>query len=186
MKNRLIISLAICLLVAAAGLILPYMVFDAPSIIGGAGRPTMQFYMRTSVGQVLMLMQMFGVSGVLSCGLTLCLHKGLSPKSLLLSLLASAAASAATAAGFDCLLMFAGCFIMTNPARHPVALPVSIIGGCIAAAVLWLCMRLLIKNLKNIGAKKSIIPCTAVFTLNILPFVYFFNFCYELAKDLLK
>ena len=59
MKNRLIISLAVCLIVAAAGLILPYVVFDAPSIIGGAGRPTMQFYMRTSVGQVLMLMQMF-------------------------------------------------------------------------------------------------------------------------------
>ena len=58
MKNRLIISLAVCLIVAAAGFVLPYMVFDAPSVIGGADRPTMQFYMRTGVGQVLMLMQM--------------------------------------------------------------------------------------------------------------------------------
>ena len=182
MKNRLIISLAICLLVAAAGLMLPYVVFNAPSIIGGAGRPTMQFYMRTSVGQVLMLMQMFGVSGVLSCSVALCLHKDLSPKSLLLSL----AASAATAAGLDCLLMFAGCFIMTDPSRHPVALPVSIIGGCIAAAVLWLSLRWLLRELKSFPTKKSILPCTAVFTLNILPFMYFFSFCYELAKDLLK
>lgn len=182
MKNRLIISLVICLIVAAAGLILPYVVFNAPSIIGGAGRPTMQFYMRTSVGQVLMLMQMFGAAGALSCGLALCLHNGLSPKSLLISLLASAAASA----GLDCLLMFAGCFIMTNPARHPVALPVSIIGGCIAAAVLWLSLRWLLRELKSSPTKKVILPCTAVFTLNILPFVYFFSFCYELAKDLLK
>ncbi|MBO7274813.1 MAG: hypothetical protein J6V15_00420, partial [Clostridia bacterium] len=65
MKKRLIISLAVCLVVAAAGFVLPYVVFTAPPIIGGAGRPTMQFYMRTSAGQALMLMQMFGVSGVL-------------------------------------------------------------------------------------------------------------------------
>ena len=182
MKKRLIISLALCLLVAAAGLMLPYVVFDAPSIIGGAGRPTMQFYMRTSVGQVLMLMQMFGVSGALSCGVALCLHKGLSPKSLWLSL----AASAATAAGLDCLLMFAGCFIMTNPSRHPVALPVSIIGGCIAAAVLWLSLRWLLRELKSSPTKKSILPCTAVFTLNILPFAYLFDFAYSLLRELVK
>lgn len=182
MKKKLTISLTLSLLVAAAGLILPYMVFDAPSVIGGADRPTMQFYMRTGVGQVLMLMQMFGVSGALSCSVALCLHKGLSPKSLPLSLLASAAASA----GLDCLLMFAGCFVMTHPARHPVALPVSIIGGCIAAAVLWLSLRWLLRELKSSPTKKVILPCTAVFTLNILPFVYFFSFCYELAKDWLK
>jgi hypothetical protein len=181
-KKRLIISLAVCLVVAAAGLVLPCVVFDTPPIIGGAGRPTMQFYMRTSAGQALMLMQMFGAAGALSCGLALCLRKGLTPKSLWLSL----AASAATAAGIDCLLMFAGCFVMSHPARHPVALPVSIIGGCIAAAALWLSLRWLLRELKSSPTKKSILPCTAVFTLNILPFVYFFSFCYELAKNLLK
>ncbi len=182
MKKRLIISLAVCLVVAAAGFVLPYVVFTAPPIIGGAGRPTMQFYMRTSVGQVLMLMQMFGVSGVLSCGLALCLRKGLTPKSLWLSL----AASAAAAAGLDCMLMFAGCFIMTHPARHPVALPASIVGGCIAAGVLLLCIRLITRELKNTAAKKSILTCTVVFTLNILPFVYLFDFAYSLLRELLK
>ena len=182
MKKRLIISLAVCLVVAAAGFVLPCVVFNAPSIIGGAGRPTMQFYMRTSVGQALMLMQMFGAAGALSCGLALCLHKGLTPKSLWLSL----AASAATAAGLDCLLMFAGCFVMSHPARHPVALPISVVGGCIAAAALWLSLRWLLRELKSSPTKKSVIPCAAVFTLNLLPFMYFFSFCYELAKDWLK
>ena len=75
---------------------------------------------------------------------------------------------------------------MTNPARHPVALPVSIIGGCIAAVMLWLSLRWLLRELKSSPTKKSILPCTAVFTLNILPFAYLFDFAYSLLRELVK
>ena len=176
--SLLIVSAAAAIL----GLVLPAVLFSAPDIIGGAGVPTMRFYMQTLAGQVCFLCLIFGAAGVVTWGISLALHKALSICDTAWAL----GGSAATAAGLDCLLMFVGCFVMSSPARHPIALPVSIIGGCIASVLLWLFAAKLIRSLKKAKNLRSLLVCAISFTLHLLPFMYLVSFGYQLAKVILK
>ena len=182
MKKVSTVMLIVSIITAVLGLVLPSVLFSSPDIIGGAGIPSMRFYMRTLPGQVCCMCLLFGAAGVLCWGVSLLMHRASSLSDTALAL----GVSAAAALGLDCMLMFAGCFVMTHPERHPIALPVSIIGGCAAAVLLWLFISRLIRSLKASKNAKSMLVCTLAFTLHLIPFMYLTDFGYELTKTVLK
>ena len=182
MKKLLATLLIISAAAAVLGLMLPALLLPSPDIIGGAGLPSLRYYMRTLAGQACFLCMTLGAAGVVLWSISLLMHRGFALRAALLSL----GASASAAAGLDCLLKFAGCFVMTHPSRHPIALPVSIIGGCIAAAMLWLFVSKLIIALKSAKSAKNLLICSVAFILHLLPFMCLFSFGYELAKAILK
>ena len=181
MKKTLFIMTAVAALAAVLGLMLPALL-PSPDIIGGAGMPSMRFFLRTLAGQACFLCLLLGIAGLISWGASLLLHRAFAPSTALLAL----GASMSLALGLDCMLMFAGCFIMTHPSRHPIALPVSVVGGILALIGLWLAVHLLIKRLKREKIKTAVLLCTVLFTCHLLPFMYLFSFGYDLAKAILK
>ena len=182
MKKLLTVLLVAGIITAALGFVLPFAVFDRPDIIGGAGLPTMRFYMRTTVGQIFLLMQLFGCAGIISWGASRLMYTGFSPQCSYLTL----GASASVAAVLSCLLLFAGCFIMTSPSRHPIALPASIIGGCASLLMLWIFTKQLIVRLKAAKSKKAVLLSAIIFTTHLIPFVYLFSFAYSLLQEIIK
>lgn len=182
MKKILTAALVICVLVFAVGLVLPVIYLPRPDIIGGADVFTYRFYMSSALGKVCLSVMQPSAAGAISCAVYLCLSAGFEPRRAVCALGLSAALAAAACCG----LIFASCFVMTSPHRHPIALPASVIGGCICCGLLclfgYIYKRLWAKTKSKRGLLADITVCAVFF----LPFVYLFSCACDIASGLIK
>ena len=182
MKKRLIIGLVISVLLFALGLILPAICLPRPDIIGGADVFTYRFYMSSALGKVCLLGMQLGAAGAISCAVYLCLSAGFEPKRALCALGLSAALAAAACCG----LIFASCFVMTSPGKHPIALPASVTGGCICCILICLLGYIYKRLWGKTKTKRGLFADIASASVFFLPFVYAFSYLYDIAARLIK
>lgn len=135
----------------------PLSSFDAEAnlgIIGGADRPTINFYISKILNDPHALLILFSIPCILFSSLALIFSraakKHCSPSSSLTALGLSACASL----GAYALLIFTSCFFLTNPSKHPLDFPLSICTGMIALLCFILLMGLYCKQR---GKKPSIL-----------------------------
>ena len=103
-------------------------------------------------------------------------------KTCILSLVLSAAAGL----GMFSLLVFAGCYIDSNPSRHPIAFPASILSGTVAFVIFLFCFSKYVQARK---ASPSIVGTIADVLGSILlspGFVYLFAYLAVVAREVLK
>ena len=84
----------------------------------------------------------------------------------------SFAVSAITSLGIHCVLSFLSCYFLTNPTRHPIRHPVSLILGFICLAIFVLLLNVYYKLRKNNKTKIGFfVDC--VTCLTFMPSIYF-------------
>ena len=84
----------------------------------------------------------------------------------------SCAVSAITSLGIHCVLSFLSCYFLTNPTRHPIRHPVSLILGFICLAIFVLLLNVYYKLRKNNKTKIGFfVDC--VTCLTFMPSIYF-------------
>lgn len=181
MKKFLIVLLCVSLLVTLAGFVLPHMYLQNTDIIGGADMFSLRFYYRTPLGKVCLLMQQFGTALVISCGVYLCFFKAFCLKRTAAAL----CLSAFTATALSSALLFASCFIMTSPQKHPIALPASVILGCISLAAFCLLLWYYTKLWRKEKSKKGIFCDAVMYVCLIVPFAYLFDILYSAMSKLI-
>ena len=179
MKKSAFMILIISVLLLFAGLhlngILSALLPDADvGIIGGADRPTVNLYRQKMLNQPHGLLILFGAVGALVSFLTLIFsrtvkkHCGFSTTATALGLAASASLGAYS------LLIFASCFFLTTPSKHPINFPASACTSMLALIGFILLMALYFR----LRAKKPSRPgvfCDVTFSLLCMP--AFFGAC---------
>ena len=179
MKKYALIIFVISLLVLFSGvhfsgILSALLPSDEIGIIGGADRPTANFLIAKILKNGYGLLILFGLPTAFCSLFALILSH---PIKKCCSIPTSATAlglSACASLGACALLIFASCFIMTDPSKHPIALPASVVCGMIALIGFILLMVLYYKQ-RN---KKHSIPgvfLDVVFSIMYMPAFFLAN-----------
>lgn len=188
MKKYALIIFVISLLVLFSGvhfsgILSALLPSDEIGIIGGADRPTANFLIAKILKNGYGLLILFGLPTAFCSLFALILSH---PIKKCCSIPTSATAlglSACASLGACALLSFASCFIMTDPSKHPLALPASVVCGMIALIGFVLLMALYCK----LRGKKPSVPgifFDVVFSLMYMPaFFWSYNILYKLLSE---
>ncbi|MBQ2988109.1 MAG: hypothetical protein IJD59_03300 [Clostridia bacterium] len=147
MKKIAWIILTVSLLSVFAGLyingIFSVLLPDAGlGIIGGADRPTVNWYWRQMLNRPHgLLVHLGAVGAVISC-LTLIFSRTVKKNCALPTSGTALGLSACASLGAFSLLLFASCFFLTHPSKHPIALPAGVCVGLLALIGFILLMAL--------------------------------------------
>ncbi len=181
MKKRAAIILSISAVVLLICVLVPSGVLGASKnesvgIIGGADGPTVIMITGAFWDGVLPSFITLSLSTVL-CGLFCLLfskavkeHCALKTSGIALSL------SACASLFFYCALLFASCFIMTSPDKHPVILPLSILVGALAVVAFVLLLTVYVKSRAQKTSAKGVLIDILLFLSYLLPFFLVFDF----------
>ena len=147
MKKIVLILLAVSLLSVFAGLylngILSVLLPDADvGIIGGADRPTANRYLREMLNRPHGLLILFGTACACISFLTLIFWRAVKKNCTLPTSGIALCLSACASLGAFSLLLFASCFFLTHPSKHPIALPAGVCVGLLALIGFILLMAL--------------------------------------------
>ena len=181
MKKRAAIVLGVSAVLLLVCILVPFGVLGAEQnetvgIIGGADGPTVIMIVGAFWEGVFPALITLSLSTVL-CGLFCLLfskavkeHCTLKTSGIALSL------SACASLLFYCFLLFASCFIMTSPDKHPVTLPLSVVvGGVAAVAFVWL-FTLWVKFRAQKPSAKGVVFDILLFFDYLLPMFLLFDF----------
>jgi hypothetical protein len=151
MKKASLIILSISLLFILAGLhftgLLSACLPDTDiGMIGGADRPTVNFYIREMMSSAYGFLILFGIPTALCSLFTLILPRTVKKICSLPTSVTALSLSACASLGANSLLIFAPCFIMTSLSKHPIALPASVCIGMTALIGFVLLMALYCKQ----------------------------------------
>lgn len=186
MKGKSIIIICTGLFLCMIGILLPYLVgiicnvfqADSPSvgIIGGADGPTADFLMNRFLRNLDFALKVTGTALIISGIVGFVFDKKLllicSKRTTLLSL----AISADLALSVVSALVFLSCLFLSDPSKHPIRLPVSLIVLLLCVCVFFLLLSQYIKSRKSLPVGKGIavdiglvilyfIPCFLLFSL---------------------
>ena len=188
MKKYALIIFIISLLLLVAGLhftgtlsaILPS---DDIGIIGGADRPTANFLIGKILSNAYGLLILFGLPTAV-CSLFSLIFSRMVKKCCCFPTAATALGlSACASLGAYSLLIFASCFFLTDPSKHPIAFPASVACGMVALIGFILLMALYCK----LRGKKPSVPgifFDVVFSLMYMPaFFCSYNYIYSLLSN---
>lgn len=181
MKKRAAIVLGISGVLLLVCVLVPFGVLGAEQnetvgIIGGADGPTVIMIAGTFWEGVLPTLITFSLSTVL-CGLFCLLfskavkeHCTLKTSGMALSL------SVCASLLFYSFLLFASCFIMTSPDKHPVTLPLSIVVGVVAVVAFAFLFAFYVKLRTERPSTKGVLIDILLFLSYLLPFFFVFDF----------
>ena len=188
MKKYALIIFIISLLLLVAGLhftgtlsvILP---FDDIGIIGGADRPTANFLINKILSNAYGLLIFFGLATAVCSLFSLILSRPIKNHCCFPTSATALGLSACASLGAYSLLIFASCFFLTDPSKHPIAFPASVVCGMIALIGFVLLMALYCK----LRGKKPSVPgifFDVVFSLMYMPaFFWSYNYIYSLLSN---
>jgi hypothetical protein len=147
MKKTFVIVFIISALLLFAGLhlngILSTLLPNADvDIIGGADRPTVNWYRHKMLNQPHGLLILFGAVGALVSFLTLIFSRTVKKNCALPTSGIALGLSAFASLGAYSLLTFASCFFLTDPSKHPIRFPASACTGALALSGFILLMAL--------------------------------------------
>lgn len=151
MKKSALVILFISLLFIFAGLHFTGLLSaflpdgDTVGIVGGADRPTANFYIREMMNNAYALLILFGMPTAFCSLFTLIFSRTVKKNCAIPTTSTALALSAVVALGIDSLLIFATCFIMGNPSENPIALSASVCVGIAALIGFILLMALYCK-----------------------------------------
>ena len=153
-------------------------------IIGGADRPTANWYWRNLLNRLHGLLVYFGAVGaVISC-LTLIFSRTVKKNCTLPTSGTALGLSACASLGAYSLLLFASCFFLTNPSKHPIAFPTSICAGMLALIGFILLMALYFR-LRAVKPSRIGVVYDVTFSLLCMPaFFLSYHVLYDLSKIL--
>ena len=182
--KKVALVFALCGIAAIIGFIaVAFPATQGPSvgIIGGADGPTAILLVR-STGHLPMTVLSFGgamlISGLFALIFNRSMAKNCSLRTSAISLGISASVSLEAFAFF----LFASCYFLSNPNKHPIRHPVSLLVGIFAlvALVSMICIyaKIRSKNKSLIGVLWD--ACLAL--LFLVPFSLAYNTLYELAR----
>lgn len=115
---------------------------------------------------------LFGVTCMTYGVLGLAFLNQISKISSIKTILISFAVSAITSLGVHCVLSFLSCYFLTNPTRHPIRHPASLILGFICLAIFVLLLNVYYNLRKNNKTKIGFfVDC--VTCLTFMPSIYF-------------
>ena len=169
MKKSALIFLIISMLLILAGLHFTGLLSIPDSdigIVGGADRPTANFYIREMMHSVYGLLILLGMPTAFCSLFALIFSRAVKKNCSLPTALAALGLSACASLGAVSLLTFASCFIMGNPSKNPIAFSASICVGMMALIGLILLIALYCK----LRGKKASVP--GVFLEAALAFIY--------------
>lgn len=185
MKKYALIIFIISLLLLVAGLhftgilsaILPS---KDIGIIGGADRPTANFLIGKILSNTLIL---FGLATAVCSLFSLILSRPIKNHCCFPTSATALGLSACASLGAYSLLIFASCFFLTTPSKHPIAFPASVACGMIALIGFALLMALYCK----LRQKKPSVPGVffdVAFALMYMPaFFRSYNYIYSLLSN---
>ena len=181
MKKRAAIVLVVSAALLLVCVLVPFGILgtaqnQSVGIIGGADGPTVIMIAGTFWEGVLPALIALSLSTLL-CGLfCLLFSKAVKENCTLktsgLALVLSACASLL----FYCFMLFASCFIMTSPDKHPVTLPLSIAAGVVAAVAFVFLLSVYVKARAEKSSAKGILIDILLFLSYLLPFFFVFDF----------
>ena len=166
-----------------AGILSAILPSDEIGIIGGADRPTANFL----IGKLLNdggLLVLFGLPTAFCSLFALILSRPIKKSCHLPTSATALGLSACTSFGAYSLLIFASCFFLTDPSKHPIAFPASVACGMIALIGFILLMALYCKLR---GKKPSVLGVffDAGFALMYMPaFFWSYNSLYRLLLSI--
>lgn len=185
MKKIVLILLVVSLLSVFAGLylngILSMLLPDANvGIIGGADRPTANRYLREMLNRPHGLLILFGAVGAFVSCLALIFLRTVKKHCMFSTAATALSLSACASLGAYSLVIFASCFFLTTPSKHPILFPASACIGWIALIGFVLLMalycRLRAKKPSRLG-----VFCDVTFSLLCMPaFFGSYNILYNL------
>lgn len=124
------------------------------------------------IKQISFTARLFGGTCMTYGVLGLSFSKQISKISSIKTILISFSVSAITSLGIHCVLSFLSCYFLTNPTRHPIRHPASLILGLLCLAILVLLLNVYYKLRKNhkfkIGFLVDFVTCLA-----FMPSIYF-------------
>ena len=192
MKRIAVIFLLTGGVLCLAGLLLPTLIgipitdsTGAVDIIGGADRPTANYILSHKLYRIDLVMLSVGTALVLTAVVCALLRRNIqslcSVKTTTLALLISAD----TAFGIYCVLSFLSCFFLSNPNRHPIRFPVSILLGSLSLVLLIWLLTLYGKARKETPHIKGILIDVLLLCIYTVPFFMIWTFVSQLAEGLL-
>ena len=141
---------------------------DTVGIIGCADRPTVNLRIREILNNAYSLLIAFGFPTAFF-GLFVLIFSNAVKKNCTIPTTSTALAlSACASLGICSLLIFASCFIMTNPSKHPIAFPSSICVG-MAALLGFILLMALYRKLRSKKPSSFGVCLDAVFSLMYMP-----------------
>ena len=188
MKKYALIIFVISLLVLFSGvhfsgILSALLPSDEIGIIGGADRPTANFL----IGKLLNdggLLVLFGLPTAFCSLFALILSRPIKKSCHLPTSATALSLSACASLGAYSLLIFASCFFLTDPSKHPIAFPASVACGMVALIGFALLMFLYCK----LRGKKPSVPGVffdVVFSLMYMPaFFWSCNILYTLLSKI--
>ena len=185
MKKYALIIFVISLLVLFSGvhfsgILSALLPSDEIGIIGGADRSTANFLISKILSNTLIL---FGLATAVCSLFSLILSRPIKNHCCFPTSATALGLSACASLGACALLIFASCFIMTDPSKHPIALPASVACGMIALIGFVLLMALYCK----LRQKKPSVPgvfLDVTFALMYMPaFFRSYDYIYSLLSN---
>ncbi len=190
MKKTAVIVFIISVLLLFAGLhlngILSTLLPETDvGIIGGADRPTANWYLRKMLNQPHGLLVLFGAVGALVSFLTLVFSRTVKKHCVFSTTATALGLSASASLGAYSLFSFASCFFLTTPSKHPILLTASVCVGLLALVGFILLMALYFR----LRAKTPSLPgvfCDVTFSLLCMPACFWLcNIIYNLLSGIL-
>lgn len=181
------LCLAIGLVFLGIGLAVPAFAMQngaSVGIVGGADSPTYSFMLFRYADGLLIALALLGLAFFISslfCLLfpsTVIKHCNAATSAIALGL------SAACASGTACCLLLISTLVMTNPSRHPIRYPVSIILGFISLAAIVFLLLLYFKARKKQVSAKGIVVDAATAFLFFPAFIYSLSYIISLMEHI--
>ena len=187
MKKITLIILAVSLLFVCTGLHLNGIFSELFSdtdvgIIGGADRPTINRYFQKMLSHPHGLLIHFGAAGIFISFLTLIFSRTVKKNCTFPTSGTALGLSACASLGAYSLVIFASCFFLTNPSRHPIRFPASVCIGWLALVGFILLMALYFR-LRAVKPSRIGVFYDATFSLLCIPaFFCSYNILFNLLS----
>jgi hypothetical protein len=137
-------------------------------IIGGADRPTVNWYRQKMLSQPHGLLILFGAVGTLVSFLMLIFSRTVNNHCVFSTTATALGLSASASLGAYSLLIFASCFFLTTPSKHPIRFPTSACTGTLALIGFILLMALYFR-LRGKTPSRPGVFCDMTFSLLCMP-----------------